>query len=239
MAELRPRAENGRPHRAARSPPIASASRSIRISARRTGASPTSRRSASTKANSRTCTARSRAPISLTSIACISSSRSARRSRIAPTTRIRSRITRTATRCACSADSLQRRRHERASRARARALHGGFLPRARRRGQPGARSDLHRRPAARGLDADRADPVEPPAVEGTMELPEIISITRSAAPRRRRAAAGRLSRRAGAHGAPMSCANSASNTSSARASIASSAGRSSSTRCRTISCTSA
>ena len=36
-----------------------------------------------------------------------------------------------------------------------------------------ARSDLHRRPAALGLDPDRADPVQPPPVEGTMELPEI------------------------------------------------------------------
>ena len=46
-----------------------------------------------------------------------------------------------------------------------------FFASARGRGRARRRSDLHRRLAARGLDADRADPVEPfSQVEGTMEL---------------------------------------------------------------------
>ena len=56
---------------------------------------------------------------------------------------------------------LRRRPEHRAHPAPEGDLHARVLRRARRRRLPGARPDLHRRHAARGLDAARADPVQP------------------------------------------------------------------------------
>ena len=57
---------------------------------------------------------------------------------------------------------LRRRRHHRATCGAASALFTReFFAAARGLGRTGAGSDLHRRPAARGFDAGRADPGEP------------------------------------------------------------------------------
>src|SRR5690606_41057791 len=57
-----------------------------------------------------------------------------------------------------------------ASRRGHRQADTGFPGRARRLGRPRARSDLHPRPAARGLDAGRADSLLPRSEEHTSEL---------------------------------------------------------------------
>jgi hypothetical protein len=67
---------------------------------------------------------------------------------------------------------------ERVRRRLHRALHARILRRARRLGQRRARSDLHPRHAARGLDAGRADPRQPQPIEGTTELPDIPALAR-------------------------------------------------------------
>ena len=77
------------------------------------------------------------------------------------------------------------------------------------------------------------------AVEGTTELPEIITMAKDLRAQGESRRHRRLCRGAGDARAPPNCASSASDTSSARASIARPAGHFSSTRCRTTSCTSA
>ena len=102
-----------------------------------------------------------------------------------------------------------------------------------------ARPDLHRRHAARGLDAARTDPVQlirrwkaPPSCRRSSRWPRIC------APRRIQPTLPCM-RRCSPPGAPPSSARWGSATSSAHASIARRIARSSSTRCRTTSCTSA
>ena len=138
--------------------------------------------------------------------------------------RARSVTTRNTTRSACS--TLRRRSRANSSRTRRFRL-------------PVTGPYLHRRPAARGIDADRADPFQPfrsRRHDGTardhLDGAGTARRSESRGPRR-------LYRRAGRPGSRRSCASSASGSSSRRASTARRTDRSSSTRCRTTSCTSA
>ncbi len=63
-------------------------------------------------------------------------------------------------------EPLRRGRADRAGRAVEGAVHGRLLRRARRAGLARSGADLHRRPAALGLDAGRADPGQPPRRRG-------------------------------------------------------------------------
>ena len=139
--------------------------------------------------------------------------------------------------------ALQRRRHLGARAAHAQALYTRefFAQRAgQRRPARAIRSSSSACRARARPWSSRSCPAIS-QVEGTMELPEIISHHPRAARRgrqddRRRSA---VPRRAGRRSTPTSCARSASSTSSARASTARPTRRSSSTRCRTTSRTSA
>ena len=193
-------------------------------SARRTGASPTSRPSASTPPTSRAMRAqlaRERPDATRTAFtfdfALGKALEDARRVR-----GVVRALRATATRCgarSCTTTPTTHRDH--VARAQ-RAVHAASSSRARAgSGCPARRSDLHRRPAARRLDADRADPVEPLAGRRHDGAARHASRSRSAL---RRAAAGATSaairdvlRDAGRR---TSCARSASDTSSARASSA-------------------
>ena len=195
LDELRPCAEDRRPRRARdrRLPPLHRARSGVRRGLLEPGEPedvPLRRRRGRAR-----CAMRSRAAISRRSTACTSISRWARRWRIAGD--YAASFGHYATRQRAAA--AHRFRTARTTRARgcsacARRYTRRVLPRARRRRLRRARSDLHRRPAARGLDADRADPVEP--LRGRRHdgaAGHHLDHAR-AAPRRRRRTSRRLSR---------------------------------------------
>ena len=161
LAELRPRAEDrgppGRQHRT----PTGAASRSTRLrrgvlEPRQPQDLPLRRRR-----TSRRCGRSSRVPSSTPKTASTSISRSARRSRTQATTRVRSSTTRRAMRCTAPRIPTTPTTTRRASRALKRTFTREFFAERAGTRLRGARSDLHRRPAARRLDAARADPVQP------------------------------------------------------------------------------
>ena len=114
-----------------------------------------------------------------------------------------------------------------------------FFARPRRFRLPVGRPDLHRRHAAVGFDPARADPVQPLRGRGhdgaSRDPHDRARAARPSGGTRPSAPTPTCSPR----WTPRGCASSASGTSSAPASTARPAARSSSTRCRTTSCTSA
>ena len=201
------------------------------------------------------CSRRSSAPISATRIGCISSSRSARRSRTRGRTRAPSLIT--------PRGNAQHRRHHPYSADE----NGRFVSRSKREFtaeffsareaagalRPSAVPDIHRGPAARRLDLDRADPRQSlpgggddGAARYSMIARELIG--RDELPTETRTSERRMrTRRARARFfealAALDAAAAAPSWASAilprPACIASAARPTSSTRCRTISSTSA
>ena len=163
LAELRPRAEDRGPAGRERRRLSARDPATSPPSARRTGASPTSRPSASAKATSRRCAPRARRPVgSTTRTASTCISRWARRWK----TRA---ITAGSFEHYAKGNALHRAQNPydagpehgagpRTSRRSSRAISS---PRAPGAGCPDAEPDLHRRHAALGLDAARADPGQP------------------------------------------------------------------------------
>ena len=115
------------------------------------------------RTTSRRCAAQlASASTSPPSTASTSSSRSARRWRTQANTPHPSRTTQQRqSPCAARPRTTTPTTPRRACGRIKRTLHARILRAARRLRQRRARSDLHRRPAARGLDADRADPVQP------------------------------------------------------------------------------
>ena len=179
LDELRPRAQDRRAPGARRSPPTAAASRSSPASARPAGAWPTSRPSASTPPTSRRCARSWRAPTLRRRTASTSSSRSARRWRTPATTPPRSRTTRPATRCAAAPSTTAPTKPPAACDRACRTVHPRVLRRARRRRLRQAPDPIF----IVGLPRAGSTLIEQilsshSAVEGTMELPELISLTR-------------------------------------------------------------
>ena len=70
-------------------------------------------------------------------------------------------------RCARAASTRGRARGHRGDRLSEGGVHPGLPRLPRRRRPPPEHTDLHRRPAALGIDPDRTDPVQPPQGPGT------------------------------------------------------------------------
>ena len=217
-----------------RSPPIAAASSWNPASARRSGAWRTSRPSASAPTTSPMRRSWSASIVRRGPLALRLRARQGARGRTGTTgfvRALRARQSRCARR-ACSTTPTTRRTCADQARCSRRSS-----SRARGSGPRRARSDLHRRPAALGLDAARADPVEPlrrRRHDGTAGHPRSSSSWPTHDGDALAAYPDALPR-----STARGCARSASGTSSRRASIARPARRSSSTRCRTTSRTSA
>ena len=149
------------------STPTATPSNWMPASVRRTGASPISRPSASTSRSGAMRAQLRRSGSRHRPIACIFTSPSARRSRTASCYAESFEHYREGNRLRRTQIHYDARAHRRSRRALQGVLHAAASSRARAGcGAPARRSDLHRRPAARGLDADRADPGEPLAGRG-------------------------------------------------------------------------
>ena len=238
LAELRPRAEDGRPfgRRRRRLSPRHRA----RARPRRGLLEPRQPEDRPLRAGrgSRRCASAAGAPRPrATTTACTCTTRSARRWRTPATSRPRSTTTPPAPRIrrgqvdydADETTAPGRAQPRRCSRA-------AFFAERAGAGCPAPRSDLHRRPAALRLDPDRADPRQP---LGRRRHHGAAGDRLDRARARRREGrvglSGGLGRALGGPSSPRS----ASTISSARASSARPASRSSSTRCRTTSCTSA
>ena len=121
-------------------------------------------------------------PGSATRTASTSISRSARRSRTAARPSLAFAITPRATPAARNSTMIATASAS-MSTDRSAVIKANFSRRATA-GMPCAGSDLHRRNAARRVDPGRADPRQPPEIEGTAELPDIPTIAKRLGGRR-------------------------------------------------------
>ena len=149
------------------------------------------------------------------------------------TTPTPSSTTRRAMRCAAQASTTMPTRPPTTCGARRRCSRAEFFAERARLGLRGARSDLHRRPAALRLDPARADPGQPSAGRRHAGAAGHHRDGAQARRPRRAATTPRSIPNAGGADARASCAPWARSTWSRPASSARPAGRSSSTRCRT------